>query len=183
MPHRLVPFVTTVSTIVEGAILGIITLVNGILFVAEVDATDSRSGINEEDWNRLTGPHAAVFILALGLLVVWGTLTYTNRERRRDDQARNTRDERRREQELAQRDQHHKEVMEMQRDNSLKIFKLQEKAAEREVKAYEAMAAVGQGMRDMAEELSKRPCQCLTFRYQEQDEAGVEEETDQTSNP
>lgn len=97
MPHR----------IIQAASLPIIALLDitmlGVLAVWQGLATLFSS----EDWNRITGPHGLVFVLIIGLIVVWTKSV-------RDDTARERR---------------HKETIKSQQEHFNALIELNEKTA------------------------------------------------------
>lgn len=103
MPHRLVPYITTPFV----AAIDIFTL--GFLAIWQGLATL----ISSDDWNKITGPHGLVFVLIIGLIVVWTKSV-------RDDAAR----ERRHKETIQSQQQHFNSLIEMNEKtaNDLKIL-------------------------------------------------------------
>lgn len=98
MPHRF----STLTFLPFAAIADIVTLG----FLASWQGTLAL--ISSDDWNRITGPHGLVFVLIIGLIVLWTKSV-------RDDSARERR---------------HKETIKSQQDNFKALLDLNGKTAD-----------------------------------------------------
>lgn len=61
MPYRVSSiFFSPVAAFIDVTLLGVLALWQGITAL-----------ISEDDWSKITGPHGLVFVLIIGLIVVW----------------------------------------------------------------------------------------------------------------
>lgn len=97
MPHRVISFITPpLAAVFDITMLGILAVWQGMATL-----------FSSEDWNRITGPHGLVFVLIIGLIVVWTKSV-------RDD---------------ASRERRHRETIQSQQEHFNALIELNEKSA------------------------------------------------------
>lgn len=150
MPHRFHAISYILATATEGLTLGLAAV------LASLNAI-----IDEESWDRMTGKHGALFVMAIALLIFWNSNRL--REKRgaqrelimeeREIQRR-AEEEAARERENEARDRRHKEAMDMQHRNS-------EQLAALTAEGIKAQLLTAQALKDVKRELDSRPCATL----------------------
>lgn len=147
MPHR-IPFLSTaVSNLIEGLLLAAIALANGAQYIAAV--------FSDADWNKITGPHGFLFgaIIAIGVLWNAGRVRERNETKRRDK-------------EEEAREKRHQELVTTNKENAESLKRLtvegilaQAKATAAQERATVAIKDMDNSIKELATELSGRPCQ------------------------
>lgn len=140
------PFVThpTVSSFIEGSILGFVALFNG--GVAVTDA------ITETDWTRLTGQHGAIFVLSVVGLAFWAKAIRDGKARVKEDEAR----ERRHVESLAASEKHFQTLIAMNNKNAEDLKGVSMESIKSQIECTAAIQA-------LAKELAGRPCGMTNF--------------------
>ena len=110
MPPRIHIVSSALYHAIEGGVLGLLALTNGVQYLVGV--------ISESDWQRITGPHAFLFGLIIAVLVLWnsGRVREANEKKRQERQE--ILENERREKEEKARDDRHAELVKTQRENA-----------------------------------------------------------------
>lgn len=152
MPHRINSMVYSFTWLGEFAFLGLAAVVSGLNNI-----------IDEQSWDRLTGRHGALFVMAIALLVFWNS----NRLREKRDAKRQSiiesrEDARRKEEEIlrqtenAAREDRHREAMELQRRNSDQLITLNAESIKAQAKCTHAIEAMDKNIQRLTMEISDR---------------------------
>jgi hypothetical protein len=133
MPHRLISFIAPAFTsTLDIFTLGALALWQGLA-----------AFISADDWNRITGPHGLVFVLIIGLIVVWTKSV-------RDDAAR----ERRHRETIAAQESHFAALIKMNDDNATDLKALTVAATKAQMTATNAIISMDHNIIRLTNELA-----------------------------
>lgn len=133
MPHRLISYIAPAFT----STLDIVTL--GTLALWQGLSTL----ISSDDWNRITGPHGLVFVLLIGLIVVWTKSV-------RDDAAR----ERRHRETIAAQEKHFATLIKMNGENANDLKALTVASTKAQMTATNAVISMDHNIIRLTNELA-----------------------------
>jgi hypothetical protein len=136
MPHRFHAISYVFATATEGLTLSIAAIIASL-----------NTLLDEESWDRLTGRHGALFVMAIALLIFWNS----NRLRERRDAQRQALAEEREDHRRQAEEKRHAEAMALQRENSKVLEGLTGEGIKAQFHVAKALA-------DLTNELSSRPC-------------------------
>lgn len=135
MPYRIID--TTIATLVEAALLGIITGYQ-VTKAAVMAFTDA-------DWSRFMGPQGFTVGLLLAVVVLWGNGVVRERN-----------EAKRRDAEEKARDLRHAENMAASKQTADEMKALA-------VESMKVTMRVDHTLNALTEQIQKRPCQAMTF--------------------
>jgi hypothetical protein len=147
MPHRFHAISYVFATATEGLTLSIAAIIASL-----------NTLLDEESWDRLTGRHGALFVMAIALLIFWNSNRLRERrDAQRQDLVEKREDMRRQAEEEARqleneaREKRHAEAMELQRENAKVLEGLTGEG-------IKAQFHVAKAITDLTNELNNRPC-------------------------
>lgn len=131
---------TAPADIIQGAIWSGLSIYSGSEALGTV--------ISEQDWSRMIGPHGALFLACVGLILMWTN----NRRRERREEAKSAREE-------AAREARHAEQMTLQQANADKLMELTAESIKAHRMSVGAIKSMDRTIMLLTEELKDRPCQ------------------------
>lgn len=138
MPYR-THLATTAGTIIEGIFLGFLAIGNGLKYLASM--------IQDDDWQKMTGPYAFLFGLIIAVVVLWnsGRIREKNENNRRANEA-------------EAREKQHAETLTLQKENSQKLLDLTAESIKAHGMSVGAIKSMDRTIQNLTLELGNRPC-------------------------
>ena len=149
MPHRLFDLPPVFAHMIEAILLGLALGVNGASYVAEL--------ITEGDWQKMTGPHGGMFLLAIAVIALWLNKISDDKARAKAIASQEAKEDARRQEEELNKEKRHAETIAASAEYAYQMKALA-------VESMKVTMKVDHTLAQLTAQLQSRPCQASSFK-------------------